>query len=236
MKKMKLLFSLLTIVLFSACTKHYDEGPMTTQTRNVPEFHSVSTSGSHQVLFVYDTLNTNISIQAGSNLIPYITTDVQNGILYIEEEPNNIRNNKLVKITVPVNEINGLYFLGSGTCSGGPIFSPNGLTLGLYGSGAVNLNVNTSSSQIETDGSGSLSLHGFSPICNLNATGSGQFNGRNLITEHSVISLSGSGQVEVYATENLEALLTGSGSIRYWGHPNNTSFQITGSGSIIQMD
>jgi len=50
------------------------------------------------------------------------------------------------------------------------------------------------------------------------------------------VSISGSGDARVNATEAIAAQVAGSGDIRYSGHPREVTRQVSGTGSVEAAD
>jgi hypothetical protein len=65
----------------------------------------------------------------------------------------------------------------------------------------------------------------------LNLSGFGSFNGRDLHTKTADVELSGAGSATVRVDDELDAQISGAGSINYYGSPNVTK-QISGVGSV----
>lgn len=89
--------------------------------------------------------------------------------------------------------------------------------------GAVSMNVS---------GSGDLSPSGKCKNLNLSISGSGDFIGGRLQAESVKIAIAGSGDASVYASEELDASVSGSGDIRYAGNPKKVNKKVSGSGEI----
>jgi hypothetical protein len=66
----------------------------------------------------------------------------------------------------------------------------------------------------------------------VDVTGSGDFSGRDLTTNTTVVFVGGSGDASVYATSTLKASVSGSGDVHYGGNPHNVSKSKSGSGDI----
>jgi len=66
----------------------------------------------------------------------------------------------------------------------------------------------------------------------MNLGGSGKINGEQLKASSVKVTVDGSGEANVYASEQLDADLSGSGSIRYSGNPAKIYQKDNGSGSI----
>lgn len=63
-------------------------------------------------------------------------------------------------------------------------------------------------------------------------SGAGNILAFDLISETTIISLSGTGKAEVYVDQLLDVTITGAGSVYYKGKPTIIQ-NITGSGSLI---
>jgi len=80
-------------------------------------------------------------------------------------------------------------------------------------------------------GSGSIHLSGKADVHQASITGSGEINAFGLETQNASLSITGSGDCKVNASEKLQAKITGSGDVLYKGHPQ-VNKTITGSGSV----
>ena len=65
--------------------------------------------------------------------------------------------------------------------------------------------------------------------------GSGNIWARDLMSEDSKVQIAGSGNIEVYATRNLDVNVMGSGEVKHRGTAQ-VSASITGSGSVNKID
>ena len=80
-------------------------------------------------------------------------------------------------------------------------------------------------------GSGRIKLAGQVDDLNVSVSGSGSFDGADLIARRVRVSVSGSGRVRANVAEELEAEVSGSGRIEYLGDPKVKS-EVSGSGSV----
>lgn len=222
-----------------------------TEYRNVGYFNSISSEGSFDVYIVQDTIE-EVIIEAESNLMPYISTQVKGSTLILSERSNTCINNHFpIKVTVKCRDINELALTGSGIIYGNTDIITSSLRIDLTGSGNIDLNVEAAnieayipgsgvislgvmSNQVEVriSGSGALNLWGEAERSDLWISGSGSINAYGLNVNTCYASISGSGSMYVYVNDLLDASISGSGSVYYKGHPNVTA-NITGSGSVI---
>jgi hypothetical protein len=87
-------------------------------------------------------------------------------------------------------------------------------------------------SNFSLSGSGNISAEGSCREMNLRIAGSGDFRGKTFESMIAKVSISGSGDAEVFASKELDAAVSGSGDIRYWGNPEKATKAVAGSGEV----
>ena len=111
------LLLLMTGLIFTGCYTpwHHIEGnyDVTTETRQVGNFHQVFNEGEFDVYIIQDGLN-EVIIEAESNLIPLIITHVEGSALVIDTK-DNLQSNYPMKVYVHTNEIDEVRLSGSGS-------------------------------------------------------------------------------------------------------------------------
>lgn len=141
--------------------------------------------------------------------------------------------NKTITITVPFQDINTISLSGSGDLWNKDIIHSNNFKALLSGSGDVTLNIKARFTIGKISGSGDLTLKGFTNNLEASVSGSGEFHGFDLkSTTATMVSVTGSGDTDVLCKGQLTGRVTGSGDIKYRGHPTIENFKIVGSGSI----
>ncbi|AIZ62917.1 hypothetical protein PK28_03055 [Hymenobacter sp. DG25B] len=136
-----------------------------------------------------------------------------------------------VKIYVTMPNIKMLGVSGSGSMSGETPIKAPALKVSMSGSGALRLNLVTDQLHTSLSGSGRISLSGSTDAHTVSISGSGQLAASNLRTNATQISISGSGNCQVHASQTLQASISGSGNVRYQGSPQVTS-RVMGSGNV----
>ncbi len=110
------------------------------------------------------------------------------------------------------------------------------VTLGLNGSGKGTLSgLNADELQAEINGSGEYILKGKVTRQSLQAIGSGGYDAQRLESQQAKITITGSGDSKVWATQVLNVSIFGSGTLAYQGTPRVTQ-QVSGSGSIYSIE
>ncbi len=228
-------------------------GDLTTENRVVSDFNGVELNGSFTV-YVDSSTETSILVEADENLLDEIRTQVRGNNLIVETYRDrclNSKNDITIYITTP--EIEDIVLNGSGRIycdyfetpelqvelnGSGSIFIDyvytNDAELELNGSGSIRGTVDTYAADIQVDGSGIIRLEGSAHHADMDITGSGSILAREFFTDNTNVEITGSGNAEVYAADLLEARITGSGIIYYYGNPANVIKHISGSGNVVK--
>ena len=187
-------------------------GTTATEIREVAPFASVDLAGSNQVSVTVGP-EQSVRVRADDNLIDLVTTDVRAGELVIDNRGSFQTNSPMsVEVTLPV--LDAVSLSGSGTLTAQAVRAGT-LIVRLPGSGTIRASGATDRIQATLDGSGELQLN-------------------DLIAAQATAVVSGSGLIELVATETLEATVSGSGSILYSGNPRQVTKSIPGTGAIVE--
>lgn len=255
MKKV-VVFIIMALAVLPSCSL-FDcidgNGNVKTEERSSDSFTAVANTTSFQVIYVKSD-EYSVTVEAESNIIPYIETDVSGASL----EVRTIRGTHCLRYTVrPVITITapfitdlissgsgdlvaeaiegdeaGIVSTGSGDIIAGDI-SANSLSATISGSG----DVTTGQVDLETftftlTGSGDLNIIGEATGGRYIVSGSGSIFADELNTEKAQMTLSGSGSVHATVSVSLDATISGSGNIYLYGDPD-VNLVRTGSGRII---
>ena len=209
-------------------------GNVTKITRSTSDYDAIKCAGSFDYILVAGTEG-NITIEGEENLLEYIVTEVKGNKLIVKTENGvNLRTswNKTIKITIPFKDISQVSLAGSGDLWNTDRITASNLDVSLAGSGDVVLDIKTDSVEGSIAGSGDLTLKGDTDNLDARVSGSGDFHGFGLQSNHTVVSVAGSGDASVVSNESLKARVSGSGDIEYKGNPKKEDTKVAGSGSI----
>lgn len=201
------------LLLVSGCALNAvgGSGTITRETRTVSDFTAVSLSGSGR-LIVEPGEAESLEITADDNLLPLLTSEVQDGRLHLGvKRGTSLRPSQEIVYGVTVKSLEAVDLSGSGSIELKEVKGKR-LKVGLSGSGSV-----TGSGEVEQ--------------LNLHVSGSGKLNTEHLKARAVTVSISGSARVVVAAGEQLDVQVSGSGTIEYVGDPK-VSQRISGSGSV----
>lgn len=226
-------------------------GTVKTETRNVGSFTGISSESFFDVFIIQDSIE-QVIVEAESNLLPYIQTEVNGSTLSLHEQKHHcLANNLPVKITVRVKDLEKVILTGSGNIQGNSEIETQSLEIDLTGSGNIDMEVDAQEVEAWLGGSGNIDLGaatydlkatitgsgdihiwGETLDSDLTITGSGNIRAYGLAQDNCYVTISGSGSVYVSVNKYLDVKITGSGSVYYRGTPQ-VKATITGSGKVV---
>lgn len=239
MKKLLSGLFVLTILLtscdFVTGKRVKGNGTVTTQERSETGFTGVE-SGSN-----FDTYvgigPYSVKIEAEENIIPYIETFVDNGMLKIgTKEGFWLKPRRSVKIHVTAPRLTRIHSSGNGgVFSTTKIADTSNIDLHVSGNAKMKIEVDAPVIAAELSGNGGIDIKGNTRDFQCKTTGNGQIEAMELQSESAKVEIYGNGNAEVNASVKLDVRIGGNGDVRYKGNPQ-TSTHITGNGSLKKVD
>jgi Putative auto-transporter adhesin, head GIN domain len=236
-------FFLLTaalIILVSSCRYHNGRrirgnGREMTEQRSVSGFTGVETDGS--INLVVSKGSYKVSVKGDENLMQYVVTEVADNKLLVHFKSNvSFIDFNGITVYVSTPDINDFESHGSGNINGeGIITGGNKMSVKIFGSGDISLELDCPNIESEIHGSGNIALSGETKDFSCAIHGSGDLRASGLKSENAKVAIHGSGEAEVFASESLDAEISASGDIHYKGDPKITS-SVHGSGEVSKMD
>ena len=98
---------------------------------------------------------------------------------------------------------------------------------------ALGVPLQTTSLLFELPGSGNITVTGAADSVNISLPGSGNIYCDGLKAKSATVTLNGSGNIKVFASQSLDASIRGSGEVRYDGNQAKVNKSVIGSGSIM---
>jgi hypothetical protein len=190
-----------------------DDGPRTTQTREVAGFTRIDNRDSVDVR-LHVGRPQRVRVHAGKKVIDDVRTEVRDGTLEVTFDHDGIGDDDVV-VEASVPELTSIAASGSGDIDADGI--------------------EADSFEIRSDGSADFDLDGKVGQLAVDIDGSGGAELGGLAARDARVAVSGSGDVEVRADERLDVDVEGSGDVRYHGDPALTQ-QVEGSGELSRGD
>jgi hypothetical protein len=237
LKKIFMAAALVAISSFSFAKANIAKA-LNSEDRHLSGFNAVSVAGSFDV-YITQGSTESVKVEAASDVIDRIVTEVEGGVLKIYIKNNNGFNwswgNKKMIVYVSIKDVNAVSLTGSGD-----VYFKNGLRapslkLKLTGSGDLTGKVDVKSLESSVSGSGDITVSGRAENSSVSVVGSGDFTGQNLTTTNTTVKVAGSGDARVNAADKIDASVVGSGDVHYTGAAKNISSSKAGSGSVSRM-
>lgn len=234
---MFVVITLLTVASIQSCHKISGEGPVVSKTYPLSGFTGVESKIDADVYFIQDSFY-KVEIQAQANIQDIMDIRVENGTLLLQfDKYKNVRRYDHVAVYVTAPNLTSLGINGSGNIRIQQPISVNGdVTLSVNGSGDINANsVTASSLYAKINGSGSLTVNnGTVNYESAQISGSGNINLVGVMAKRAKVETSGSGKTTIWATDDLDVRISGSGDVFYKGSPS-MRVETSGSGKVSHL-
>jgi hypothetical protein len=212
----------------SACTPSVIEpsGKIVTETRAIGAVDAVELQCPGTVTLVPDS-EPGVTVRADDSVMRYLKTEESDGTLTIAVgdggHPIDVAPDVTVEIEVRSASFSTIKNTSRGTVQSEMLVADH-LQIGDFGAGPVKIGrVNVVQITCELGGSGDVSIDGGQAGAqDIRVSGSGSYSAPDLETPVVTVTISGSGNVEVWATEGLDATVNGTGYVSYWGDPRLT--------------
>ncbi len=209
---------------------------LVTETRDLSDFNRISLRGVGN-LFIEPGDQESFRVEAGSDVLPYIVTKVQDGKLDIRLKRRIfmplLRSMGSINYYVTVKELNALEVSGAGKVTGSRLCADR-LDLRISGAGKVKLDIIVTELDTRISGAGNLCLAGEAVRQSLAISGAGNYSASELSSKEGRISISGSGKSTVQASDRLDVRISGAGKVAYMGDPE-ISKRISGAGKVKKI-
>lgn len=181
--------------------------------RSVSDFTSVEISGGFDVEILAQS-DYGLTIEGDDNILSMIKTEVRDGVLDIDTGRSkfNIRRPIHIKVSAPKIE-----------------------SLSSSGANTIRLaDVSAETLRVDSSGADKIVIDGDVVNFELSLSGVSNADARELRAQTVRVSTSGASNASVYATEELDAKVSGAGSVSYYGNPKTVREKTSGAGSIAR--
>jgi hypothetical protein len=190
-----------------------DDGPRTSQTRDVADFTRIDNRDSVDLrLHVGEPQR--VRVRAGENVIDDVGTEVRDGTLRVTFDHDGFGGGDVV-VEAYVPKLTGIEASGSGD------IDADGIDADVF--------------ELRSDGSADIALEGAVGRLAVDLDGSGDAGLAGLAAREARLAVGGSGDVDLRADERLDVAVDGSGDVRYHGDPALTQ-HVDGSGDLSRAD
>ena len=211
-------------------------GVVRTEERQVSEFDSISIQYPAEIT-VRQGESESVTIEADDNLLPQLTTNVNNGTLEFENSERSwserVNPSTTVQVTITVVDLNQISFPSAGEMLVENLETKS-LAISVSGAGDIELSdLDVDNLEFNLSGAGNVYADGTAEKLHLRISGFGNFSGYDLESQEVDVAISGAGSATVWAESELDARISGAGSVNYYGNPD-VSKSVSGVGSVTR--
>ncbi len=204
-RRLLLLIPLTAALALTAC----DDGPTTTQARDVADFTRIDNRDSVDVRLQVGEPQ-RVRVRAGEKVIDDVRTEVRDGTLEITFDRDGFGGGD-VELEISVPELTAIEASGSGDIEAA--------------------GVDADAFEVVSDGSADIVVAGTATRLVVDLDGSGEAELAELAADEAQVAVDGSGDLDLRADERLDVVVDGSGDVRYHGDPTVTR-RVDGSGDL----
>ncbi len=229
MRTIKILLALAVILATTlACSMNIPDvnfeivtgsGNSETETRHVSGFSKIELNGVG-TLNISQGDQENLQIEGDDNILPLITSEVNNGTLVIGiKKGYSINPTAGLVYTLTVKDLSQVELNGLGDVDMDGL-QTEGLAVLVKGSGNANIrNLSAKTLRIEIAGLGDITISGEVETQTVTISGSGNYKAKELASKDAEVRISGLGSAKLQVSDTLDARISGGGSIEYFGDP-----------------
>ncbi|HKP37270.1 MAG TPA: head GIN domain-containing protein [Pyrinomonadaceae bacterium] len=210
--------SLTLLFAFASC-RHVGKGVKgsgvrKTEKRDLGAFKSIQTTGAYDIQVTCQQA-ASFEIEADDNILPLIRTSVRDGMLNISSDTGYSSSKAvIVRISVPDLE-----------------------AVATHGAGDIRItDVKNDQLTVNSTGAARIEAVGQTNTVNIQTTGAGKIDTSRLRAERAKVTVTGAGSVDVYASQQLDATVSGIGKVVYDGNPGVVNKSVSGIGTISKKE
>jgi hypothetical protein len=215
-------------------------GPIVVKSRELPPFNSIFVEDKIDLIITQGP-EWKVILEAGKNLHINIKTEVRDSILYIDDgnKCNFVRNpKKKVTIYITMPRIKSLESHGVGVTTFANRFEQDSLSLRLFYSGDVHVNVSVDVFQTVTHGNADVYAEGYAGRCSHYTNGTNFiYDERLVVKDYIYVETFSVGHCYINAPLNgpIEGNIRSKGNIYYKGEPTFINVSTYNSGKLIKQ-
>lgn len=199
----KLALPLFCLLLVAAGCHHrinsgvVGSGKRVREKREVASFTSISTQGVLEVQIVAQQ-PLSLQIEGDDNILPLITTEVSNNVLYLKSM-QNYSTGEPISLKIAVPNLEGINISGAGS------FDISGLKNDRF--------------EIDASGAPGIKVAGNTKVLDIDTTGAAKIDTHKLHASRAVVDSKGVSKVDLDVTEQLDVTISGPSHVTYQGDP-----------------
>ncbi len=207
------------------------DGNLEIVTGNLSDFNRVEIGGLFDVILVAGSAPS-YSLEMDQNLLDFIEIQTRGNTLYIETTKEAAYNPTKAELTIYYTHLNSISVSGACQLQSENVLSTNNMEIFISGAAKIDLEMDVESLTTVVSGAATIQLKGQADKHTSRLSGASHLRAETLYTKETSIELSGAGAAHIHASSKLRAVMSGVGSIRYYGNPPDLIVDRSGLGSV----
>lgn len=208
----------------------YGNNKVVKKEREAGRFSGLRVSSGIDV-YLSQTGEESIAVEADENLHQYIVTEIKDGVLHVYSDAN-IREAEMKRVYVTMRDIRSLKTSSAGDIIGETPVKTGELKLSASSAGDIKLEVFAREIGANISSSGDVTLTGEADILNATLSSAGGLNAYGLEVREADVSASSAGDADISVSERLRARSSSAGDINYRGNPKYVDAHSSSAGGV----
>ena len=184
------------------------------------DFNAIDISGAAEVRFVQGPRD-RVFVEGGDEAQKAVDFEVRDRKLNVRPTGAwKFWKQQQVQMTITARELSRVVISGSADLSASGPVQVDRLTVSISGAGLARFDqLKAEQLNFQVSGAGDGQVAGSVKDLKLSISGRSEFRGENLMSQTAKVAISGIGEVQVWATQELSISVAGFGTVDYWGAP-----------------
>lgn len=228
------LLALMLIIVCSSCSFSY-KSELTNKTYPIQSFNSFKSNTVGNIIYTQSD-KVSVKVEGEKEIIDNLTITEKDGLLDIKLRKKlriRMQNKLTIYLSSPSIELIENSGVGNTTIEGK--VKADNLKINFEGVGNFDAsNLECQRIEVSCEGVGNLKIAGTTEFIDIESEGVGNVNTEELIAKVAVVNSSGVGSVKCFASDNIDIINSGVGSVTYFGNPAVKNMKNSGVGKIKQ--
>ena len=207
-----------------------DRNVVTENRKITADFTAIRTSTGLDVNITQENQNA-VTVEADENLQNLIVTEVENGVLKIYSE-KNIWSAKSKKVHVSIKKLNSLKASSGSEVRSVKKIQSEEIAISASSGASVRMTVAANSVVTNTSSGATIRLTGNAENHAAKASSGSSIKAFNLKSKNAIVKVSSGANIDIHASEKIEARASSGGDIDYAGTPKKVIRKTSSGGSI----
>jgi len=221
------------VLAASSCRFHClrGSGNQITENRNVGDYRGVSVSDAFKVIIKQDSSSKTINVTADDNIIKFIRTNVEGGVLRIYIKKNVCNSGEII-VKVPVTKVEELRAGDASEITSDGKITANDLHIGLSDGSRISLDLTAKRVTTRASDASELNLKGQAAEHDIQLSDGSKVYAKEFVSNDGIVKATDGSECEVNILNSLTVRASDGAVIRYFGNPQNVNTNKSDGASV----